>query len=314
MAAAFGQVQGYAQFVSPDGVAIPNNSAPTYGVAFDPDRQVSELRLIEGKPPTSLHDVVMDAGTAKKYHFTVGQSVRILSAGPPKKYTITGIAQFGNAPNLAGATLAAFTLPTAQAVVGEVGELDYINVVARPGADKVVVQRDIARALPPGAEVVTGQTVVQEDTSTVDQALSFFSTALLVFAFISFFVGAFTIVNTFSITVGQRTRELALLRVVGASRRQVFRSVLTEAAIVGAISSAIGIGLGVLAAFGLKELLSAFGIDLPSGPLVFEARTVLVSLAVGIGVTVLSPRSGRPAGPCAYHRWQRSAKVRRKLR
>ena len=108
------------------------------------------------------------------------------------------------------------------------------------------------------------------------------------FAFISLFVGAFTIFNTFSITVGQRTRELALLRVVGASRRQVFRSVLAEAAIVGAISSVIGIGLGVLAAFGLKELLSAFGIDLPSGPLVFEARTVLVSLAVGIGVTVIA--------------------------
>jgi putative ABC transport system permease protein len=288
VAVAFGQVQGYAQFVSHKGTAIPNNTAPTYGIAFDPDHQISELRLIEGKPPTSSHDVVMDAGTAKAYHFEVGQSVRILSAGPPKTYTITGIAQFGNAPNLAGATLAAFTLPTAQAVVGAVGELDYINVVAKPGAAKAVVQRDIARALPTSTEVVSGQTVVQEDTSQVDQALSFFSTALLVFAFISLFVGAFTIFNTFSITISQRTRELALLRVVGASRRQVFRSVLAEAGIVGAVSSVIGIGLGVLAAFGLKELLSAFGIDLPSGPLVFETRTVLVSLAVGIGVTVIA--------------------------
>ena len=156
VAVAFGQVQGYAQFVAPDGTAIPNNSAPTYGIAFDPDRQISELRLIEGKPPTTSHDVVMDAGTAKKYHFRLGQSVRILSAGPPKTYTITGIAQFGNAPNLAGATLAAFTFPTAQAVIGEVGQLDYINVVAKPGADKAVVQHDIARALPAGTEVVTG--------------------------------------------------------------------------------------------------------------------------------------------------------------
>ena len=230
----------------------------------------------------------MDAGTAEKYHFKVGQPVRILSAGPPKTYTITGIAQFGNAPNLAGATLAAFTLPTAQAVVGEVGQLDYINIVAKPGADKAVVQRDIARALPRRDRGRHRSDRGKEDTSAVDQALSFFSTALLVFAFISLFVGAFTIFNTFSITVGQRTRELALLRVVGASRRQVFRSVLAEAAIVGAVSSVIGIGLGVLAAFGLKELLSAFGIDLPSGPLVFEARTVLVSLAVGVGVTVIA--------------------------
>ena len=230
----------------------------------------------------------MDAGTAAKYHFKPGQTVRILSAGPPKTYTITGIAQFGNAPNLAGATLAAFTLPAAQAVVGEVGHFDYIDVVVKPGASQPSVEHDIARALPPGTEVVTGQTVVQESTSAVDQALSFFSTALLVFAFISLFVGAFTIFNTFSITVGQRTRELALLRVMGASRRQMFRSVLAEAAIVGAISSFIGIGLGVLAALGLKELPSAFGVDLPSGPLVFEARTVLVSLAVGMGVTVVA--------------------------
>jgi putative ABC transport system permease protein len=285
---AFGQVEGYAQFVAPDGKAISNGSAATLGIAFDPDQQISELRLTEGKPPTTSDDVVMDAATATKYHFKLGQSVRILSQLPPKAYTITGIGQFGNASNLAGATLAAFTLPTAQAVVGEEGQLDYINIVAKSGADKATVQRDIARALPRGAEVVTGQTVVDEDTSAVDQALSFFSTALLVFAFISLFVGAFTIFNTFSITVGQRTRELALLRIVGASRKQVFRSVLGEAAIVGAISSVIGIGLGVLAAFGLKELLSAFGISLPSGPLVFEARTAIVCLAVGIGVTVIS--------------------------
>jgi putative ABC transport system permease protein len=286
--AAYGEVEGYAQFVAHDGQAISTGSAATLAIDFDPDRQISELRLIEGKAPTTSRDVVMDAGTAHKYHFKVGQPVRVLSAGPPLTYTITGIAQFGNAPNLAGATIAAFALPTAQAVVGEVGQLDDINIVTKPGAHKAVVQRDIARALPRGVEVVTGQTVVAEDTSAVDQALSFFSTALLVFAFISLFVGAFTIFNTFSITVGQRTRELALLRVVGASRRQVFRSVLAEAAIVGFISSLIGIGLGVLAAFGLKELLSAFGISLPSGALVFEARTVIVSLVVGVGVTVIA--------------------------
>ena len=135
------------------------------------------------------------------------------------------------------------------------GQLDDINVVSTPGADKTAVQAAIARVLPNGAEVVTGQTVVNEQESSINQALSFFSTALLVFAFISLFVGAFTIFNTFSITVGQRTRELALLRVVGASRRQVFRSVLGEAAIVGAVSSAVGVGLGVLAALGLEALL-----------------------------------------------------------
>ena len=122
----------------------------------------------------------------------------------------------------------------------------------------------------------------------MSQALSFFNTALLVFALISLFVGAFTIYNTFSIIVGQRTRELALLRVVGASRGQVLRSVLTEAAIVGFASSAIGVGLGVAAALGLKALLNGFGTALPAGPLTFEPRTAIVGLAVGTLVTVAS--------------------------
>jgi putative ABC transport system permease protein len=286
--AAYGEVEGYAQFISHQGNAISTGGAATLGIDFDPDPRISELRLVQGRPPTTGHEVVMDAGTAEKYHFKVGQSVRILSSGPPATFTITGIARFGTANNLAGATIAAFTLPAAQVIAGEVGQLDDINVVAKAGAVKQVVQRDIARSLPPGVEVVTGQTVVNEETSAIDQALSFFSTALLVFAFISLFVGAFTIFNTFSIIVGQRTRELALLRVVGASRRQVFRSVLAEAAIVGAVSSVIGIGLGLLTALGLEALLKGFGVTLPQGPLAFEARTILVSLAVGIGVTLLS--------------------------
>ena len=286
--AAQGEVGGYAQFVTQDGKAIQTGGAPTLGVSFNPDQQISSLHLVAGGPPVTADDVVMDAGTAQKYGFTVGQRVRILFAGPPRTFTITGIAQFGSANNLAGATLAAFTLPTAQAVLQEVGHLDDINVVAAPGASRPALQRDIARALPPGVEVVTGQTVVNEQTSSVSQALSFFSTALLVFAFISLFVGGFTIFNTFSIIVGQRTRELALLRIVGASRRQVFRSVLAEAAIVGLVSSAIGLGLGVLAALGLEALLRGFGITLPTGSLVFEPRTVLVGLAVGVGVTVVA--------------------------
>ena len=287
--AAEGQVTGYAQFVGRDGKAISTGGgAPTLGVAFDPDQQMSPLHLIAGGPPATPDDVVMDAGTAQKYHFTVGQQVRVLSAGPTRTFTITGITEFGTANNLAGATLAAFTLPTAQAIAQETGKLDDINVVTAPGASKAAVQRAIAGVLPPGVEVVTGQTVVNESTSSVNQALSFFSTALLVFAFISLFVGAFTIYNTFSIIVGQRTRELALLRIVGASRRQVFGSVLTEAAITGFVSSVIGLGLGVLAALGLQALLSGFGVTLPPGSLVFEPRTVLVGLAVGVGVTVVS--------------------------
>ncbi len=283
-----GTVTGQAQFVDQQGKAISTGGAPSIGISFDPDSRISVLRLVQGRPPTTSHDVVMDEGTAEKYHFRVGQPVRILLPGPPQTFTITGIARFGTANNLAGATLAAFNLSTAQAVLDKAGQFNAIDIVAQPGADKAAVQRDIARVLPHGVEVVTGQTVANEATNQINQALSFFSTGLLVFAFIALFVGAFTILNTFSIIVGQRTRELALLRIVGASRRQVFRSVLAEAAIVGLVSSLIGIGLGVLSALGLEALLRGFGIDLPSGSLVFEARTVIVALIVGVGVTVVA--------------------------
>jgi putative ABC transport system permease protein len=288
IAAADGTVGGYAQFVGHDGKAITTGGAPTLGIDYTGDPRLSVLHIIAGGPPVTGGDVLMDAGTAQKYNFTVGQRVRILFAGPARTFTITGIAQFGTASNLAGATLAAFTLPTAQDVLNSPGLLNAINVVAEPGADKSAIQRDIARVLPSGVEVVTGQTVVDESTSAIDQGLSFFNTALLIFAFISLFVGAFTIYNTFSIIVGQRTRELALLRVVGASRRQVFRSVLAEAAIVGFVSSLVGIGVGVLAAIGLKALISGFGVTLPGGPLTFEPRTVAVGLIVGTGVTLVA--------------------------
>jgi len=283
-----GQVTGYAQYIGRNGKAIQTGGAPTLGVSFDPDQRLSSLHLIAGGPPAAASDVVMDAGTAQKYDFSVGQQVRILTAGATQTFTISGIAEFGTANNLAGATLAAFTLPTAQAIAQEPGKLDDINVLTAPGADKSAVQHAIAKVLPPGVQVVTGQTVVNESTDSVNQALGFFSTALLVFAFISLFVGAFTIFNTFSIIVGQRTRELALLRIVGANRRQVFRSVLGEAAITGLVSSVIGLALGVLAAIGLEALLSGFGITLPPGSLVFEPRTAIVGLLVGVGVTVVS--------------------------
>ena len=136
-------------------------------------------------------------------------------------------------------------------------------MLAAPRADTGKPHRAIAATLPRGVEVVSGQTVAGELSTAVNNQLSFISTALLIFALISLLVGAFTIFNTFSITVGQRTRELALLRVVGASRRQLFRSVFGEAAVIGLTASLVGLGLGVVAALGLKALLGAFGVALP---------------------------------------------------
>jgi putative ABC transport system permease protein len=278
-------VAGYAQFVS-GGNAI-GSAGSASGFSFDPN-PLSSVRLVQGSAPTAADDVVMDKGTAAKYHFRIGSRVRVLSGGPPRRFIITGIVTFGSADNLAGATLAGFSLPTARPLFNTHGGYDTIDVLAKPGADNVRLERAIAAVLPPGVQVVSGRTVAGELSNAVSNALSFLSTALLVFALISLFVGSFTIFNTFSITVGQRTRELALLRMVGASRRQVFRSVLAEAVIVGLAASLIGLGLGVVAAVALKALLGAFGVTLPSAPLVFEARTVAVALAVGVGVTVVS--------------------------
>ncbi len=283
-----GTVSGYAQFVARDGKAIATGGAPTLGVSMDPQPQLSSLTVVSGARPTAAGQVDMDQSTAQKYHFAVGDRVRVLLSGPPRTFTIAGIVRFGTAGNLAGATIAGFDIPTAQQLFGSVGSYDAIDVLARPGTDTAQLRQAIAGVLPPGAEVVTGETVANESSNAINQALSFFSTALLVFAFIALFVGGFTIFNTFSIIVGQRTKELALLRILGASRRQVFRSVLAEAFIVGLVASIVGLGLGVATAVGLVALLKGFGISLPTGALVFQARTVIAGLAVGIGVTVVS--------------------------
>jgi putative ABC transport system permease protein len=288
VAVAQGDVGGYAQFVQPDGKAVSTSGAPTLGTSFAANSRLSPLHLVQGTAPTTPGEVAVDEATAAKYHFTVGQRVEVLLAGPPQRFTISGIVRFGTADDLAGATIAAFDLPTAQRLFNRVGVFDNVDVLAKPGVGQAQLRRAIAAVLPPGVEVVTGQAVANEQSNSIGQALSFFSTALEIFAFIALFVGGFTIFNTFSIIVGQRTRELALLRILGASRRQVFLSVLGEAALTGLLASVVGLGLGVLAARGLAALLSGFGITLPASGLVFEPRTAVVGLAVGVGVTVAS--------------------------
>jgi putative ABC transport system permease protein len=283
-----GSVSGYAQFLAPNGDAIGSGGSSTLGFSFDPNRQLSPYRLVTGRAPSGPDDVVMDKATAQKYHYAVGDRVLMNLPDRPERFTVTGIVTYGSDDNLAGITLAGFDLATAQRLFHSHNSYDTISVLADRDADNVALQRAIAQILPPRVEVVSGQAVANELSNAVDNALSFISTALLIFAAIALFVGAFTIFNTLSITVGQRTRELALLRLVGAGRRQVFGSVLAEAALTGVIASLAGLGLGVVAALGLKALLKAFGITLPSAPLVFDARTPIVAVAVGVLVTVIA--------------------------
>ncbi|MGH7643229.1 MAG: ABC transporter permease [Candidatus Dormibacteria bacterium] len=281
-----GSVSGDAQFVGHNGTPIKTGLEPATGLSFDPNPRLSPFRIVEGTAPTTSDDVVMDALTAQKYHFAVDQRVRILLPGSPQTFTITGIARLVGAGNVPGATFAAFSLPTAQKLFGAVGQLYTIDILTKPHANKSYVRRAISRLLPPHLYVVTGRTLVRQQVSSTNQSLAPLSTGLLVFGLLALFVGGFTIFNTFSIIVGRRTRELALLRVVGASRRQIFLAVLLEAASVGLIASVIGLGLGVLVAEGLEALLSGLGVPLPSGPLDFGLGTVVAALGVGVGVTV----------------------------
>jgi putative ABC transport system permease protein len=285
---AAGTVSGYAQMIDPKtGKAIGGVGPPTIGGNWNQTSNAI-LRLRAGTPPEAPDDAVVDAATAKRYHLRVGQRIRILFQGPAGEFQISGIAGFGTADSLAGATLALFETATAQRVLGKEGVFDQIDVVADPGVSDTVLRGRIQASLPKGVDAVTSTKVSDEESKALKDALGFFRTALLIFAFIALFVGAFIILNTFSIIVAQRTRELGLLRTLGASRRQVLTSVVAEAFIVGVVASGAGIVAGMGIALGLKGLLAAFNVNLPSTSLQLEVRTIVVALIVGTVVTVVS--------------------------
>jgi putative ABC transport system permease protein len=247
------------------------------------------LSIVEGSEPQGGDEVVLDARTAEKAGYDVGDDVPILTAGSTARLdpTLVGIADFRKGGSLNGATLAIFDTPTAQQLFldGDDAFTD-VWVTAEDGVSQEELRDRVEEVLPDGYEAVTGDDAADESASELKQAISFMQTFLLIFAGISLVVGAFLIVNTFSILVAQRSRELALLRALGASTRQVTGSVLVEASVVGVVGSTIGLGLGVLLALGIRALFSSFGLDLSGQSLVFAPRTVLVAYAVGVAVTV----------------------------
>ena len=286
-----GSVTGFAQFVDKDGKPVTTGGAPTLGVSISsaPELQAGTT-VRSGRLPSGPNEMVVDAQTAEKHGFAVGDRVKVLLQGPARTFTVSGIIGFGSAGNLGGATLAGFTLPTAQEVLNREGRFDEIDVVAAEGTTPEQLRDRVRAVLDPRYEVLTGEELSADAARAINDTFGrFLSTALLSFAFVALLVGAFLIFNTFTIIVAQRTRELALLRCLGASRRQVMTSVLLESLIVAVVASLVGLGLGVLIANGLKALLtSILNFDLPTTGTVFLWRTVLVSLAVGIVVTLLA--------------------------
>ena len=284
--------QGYAQLVGRNGkpIGTASNGPPTLGAAWSDVAALNPLRLLPGgHPPRTSSQVVIDKHSADVGHFKVGDKVSVLTQLPPATYTITGIATWGSADSPLGATITAFDPATAERVLGEPGKVSQIDVEAAPGVSQSqLVSRIQAAIHDPKIEVVSGQAVTAEGQQTVRQALSFVGVFLLIFAFIALFVGSFVIFNTFSIIVAQRLRELALLRAVGASRRQVMTAVLGESLVIGVVASVAGMLAGIGLAFVLKAGLAALGFDIPATGLVVTLRTVIVGLVVGTLITVIS--------------------------
>jgi putative ABC transport system permease protein len=286
-------IEGYAQLVGRNGKPIgnPSTGAPTLGEVWVDVPSLSPYHLLPGgSPPRTASEVVIDKHSADVGHLAVGDSVKVLTQGPPQHYRITGIVKWGTADSPLGASITLFEQRQAARVLGEPGKVDQINVAAEPGVSQEQLVHNLRHALVghPEVEVASGAKVTQEGQNAVAKALGFFKSFLLVFALVALFVGAFIIFNTFSIVVAQQRRELALLRAVGAQRSQVLAAVLGESLVVGLLASGAGLLAGIGLAQLLKGLLAALGLDIPATGIVVSARTVIVSLAVGTAVTVLS--------------------------
>jgi putative ABC transport system permease protein len=286
-AALGGVASDSAQFIK-NGKAIAYGGAPNLGFSVDPTQpQFNSLSLVLGAWPGN-DEVVVDKSTADKEDFTVGQTIGVQAEGPVIPMKISGIVKFGSVSSIGGATLAGFDLRTAQRLFDKEGKLDQIRVAAKPGVSPAKLIAQIRTILPPNTEVRTGTAQAREDAKDTDAFISFLRYFLLAFGLIALFVGAFVIVNSLSITIAQRTRELATLRTLGASRRQVRLSVVLEALVMGVLASIVGLFLGLGLAKGLFSLFDAVGFTLPNNGILLETRTVIVSLLLGIVVTLIA--------------------------
>jgi putative ABC transport system permease protein len=285
-----GGISDTAQLVGRDGKVISSGGAPGLAFSVQPhgSQRFNPLQLVSGAFPSGPGEIAIDANTAETKHYSVGQTIGVIARGAEQRFRIAGIAKIGGVSSLGGATMAIFDFPVAQKVFDKVGKLDSISIADKPGYTPAQVVREIRPILPASAQVRTGQAEAKEATSNTNGFLSIIQDFLLAFAGVALFVGGFVIANTLSITIAQRTRELATLRTLGATRRQVLRSVLLEAFLIGLFASVVGLFLGLGLAKGLNSLFVSFGIDLPQASTVFATRTIVVSLVVGVLITVLA--------------------------
>jgi putative ABC transport system permease protein len=252
------------------------------------DQRYELFDVAQGQLPSSNGEVAIDKATANRKHLKIGDQVLIAAQQPKQAFRIAGIIKIQGVDSLGGAPVAMLTLPEAQRITGKVNQLDEIDATVSKGSDAQAVKKDLTAKLGPSVHVRTGSEEAASQSKDIRDNLGFLQTALLAFAGISLFVGAFIIFNTFSITVAQRAREFGLLRTLGASRAQVLRSVLGEGLVLGFVGAVVGILLGIGLATGLRALFKAIGFELPSNGTVVESRTIIVSIIVGVVVTMVA--------------------------
>jgi putative ABC transport system permease protein len=278
--------QGVA-LIDEDGDRLGGAQSPAFGASTQPER-FDPFDYDEGGPPTAPGQVAIDKLAADNENLEIGDQITVAGAEAAQQYEIVGIATLGEVDSFGGATVAILPLEEAQRLADKVGEFDQISVAADDGIAPEELKRRVAEVMPRSVEVRTGEENAEEESQEIEDDLGFLETALLVFAWIALFVGAFTIFNTFSITVAQRTREFGMLRTLGATRRQVLTSVMIEAFAIGAIGAGVGIVAGIGVADGLNGLFKSAGIELPNTGNVVKARSLVVPLLIGVIVTLLA--------------------------
>ncbi|SNQ48398.1 ABC-type transport system, involved in lipoprotein release, permease component [Frankia canadensis] len=283
--AAVGSVSGQAVLVDPrTGKAADGGGAPGIGTNWTGGQPTASEQIAEGRAP-GPGEIVVDRATARSMHLALGTRIVVQTKGPPGTYTLVGTFRVAGQDSVGGAAVTAFDTATAQRVLLAPNEFSAVHLAAAPGIGQEQLRARVAAVLPGGVEAITGKQLADENAGAVQQAIRGFSTFLLIFAAISVFVGAFIIFNTFTMLVAQRVRELALLRAIGASRRQVQLSLQVEAAMVGFAGATAGLVVGAGLALLLRAAVGAFGVSLPGGSLVFSPRTIVVAYAVGVVIT-----------------------------
>ncbi|MFJ3642435.1 ABC transporter permease [Streptomyces sp. NPDC090108] len=286
-ASATGVVSGFTAVAGKDGKLLGSgwqSAGGNYWGAKD-----ARYPLTGGHAPHGPGEVLIDSKTAERGGFHVGDTLRLSVNGPVLTPRVSGIFTTDDGNVAAGGSLALFDTPTAQSLFGKKGTFDEIDVKAAPGTGQSALKAALDKVLPAGqVETTTARKLADDQAKDIAEGMSGLKQVLLVFAGIALFVGTFIIANTFTMLVAQRTKELALLRAVGASRRQVTRSVLIEAFVVGAVAGVTGLAAGVGIGAGLRSLLGSFGASVPDGPLVVTPGTAAAALAVGVVITVLA--------------------------